>query len=236
MISGEEAAAIIVDRDAPVVYIDTCSLLDLVRGTRDNFTSDCANAAVHILKLAEDKKITIVIPEQVITEFNSNIGETRLSGARSIGFLNDRLNQMRGTLQAYGIQIPFIEEFSQEAYIAAADNVIERFIATSITNTSTVEAQSKAAQRVLIGKAPAASAKQSFKDCLVLESCYETLEVARRNNFGKTAHFLSANTQEYANEAKRRLHPGLVDEFNALNMEYSINFLELRYSNSIKDI
>lgn len=233
MIPPHEAAALIVEKGVPVVYIDTCSILDLIRGQRDAFNGDQASAAVHLISLAEVDKLTLAFPQQVMTEFRGNIVDIRKNGQRSIDDINTKLTQIFATMQAYGLIVPQVTQISGIGYVAAADSVINRLMAVSLVTEATPEANNKAMQRVIDGRAPAASAKQSAKDCLVLESVIETLTAARAASFAAPAFFLSANVAEYGDETKRVLHADLSPEFGALNMSFAKSYLELRYNPAI---
>jgi len=120
--------------------------------------------------------------------------------------------------------------------VTAADAVINRLLAVSVVSLTTPYATNRAMQRVVDGRAPAAGAKQSAKDCLVMESVFETLSLARASGFAAPAYFLSANLAEYADETKRGLHEDLVPEFAALNLAFAKNYLELRFDRTIANL
>lgn len=233
MIPPEDAARLIVQTDGPVVYIDTCSILDLIRGQRDAFNGEQAEAAVYLIDLAEAQKLSIALPQQVMTEFADHIADIRKNGERSIDNIGAKVTQIFATMHAYGSAVQAMPQMSGVGYVAAADAVINRLMAVSVVSTTTPEANNKAMQRVVDGRAPAASAKQSAKDCLVMESVIETLSIARATGFTAPAYFLSANIAEYGDETRRVLHADLVPEFTALNMNFAKNYLELRFDQTI---
>jgi hypothetical protein len=233
MIPPVEAAAVIAAKGTPVVYVDTCSILDLIRGQRDVFNSDQAGAAVYLVGLAEEGRLTLALPEQVITEFTSNAVEVRLGGERSINDVSRKVAHIFATMQAYGLAIPALPQISGVEYVTAADAVINRLLTAAVLFSRTAEATEKAMQRVVDGRAPATSAKQSAKDCLVVESVFEVLSLARAAGFVAPAYFLSANVTEYGDVTKRVLHPDLTSEFEALSMAFAKNYLELRFDQTI---
>jgi len=85
-----DVAASIVAAGAPLLFIDTCSLLDIVRGQRDAFTRDQATAAVTIIDLIEAGKLSLVLPEQITNEMADNFQGVQKDGTKSIRALNDR--------------------------------------------------------------------------------------------------------------------------------------------------
>lgn len=263
--STTEAANEIAARRGPVVYVDTCSIIDLIRGLRDkpkdNHNVVHAKAAMHIIKLAELKKLTIILPQQVLNEFRDNFADAREKALNSLKRLNEEKTYLLEIKKIYGAEVPGIPDVSLEQFAAICDKVVDRLRAVAVVSETTVAAKTKAADRTLRGQAPATTSKQSFKDCLVLESCYATLATARAMNFDASAFFLSSNVSEYYQHDSspklgelpkpgelptlsgsqksvtlRRLHSQLVDEFSALRLEAASNFGELRGKQSIKDL
>ena len=169
----------------------------------------------------------------MITEFTGNVADVRNGGERSIDEMNRKVAQIFATMRAYGLAVPVLPQMSGGEYVTAADAVINRLMDAAVVFLRTAEANEKAMQRVIDGRAPAASAKQSAKDCLVMESIFETLSLARASGFSAPAYFLSANLAEYGDDTKRVLHPDLTPEFEALNITFAKNYLELRFDQTI---
>lgn len=228
-----DVAAAITAAGSPILFVDTCSLLDIVRGQRDAFTRDQARAAVTIVELIEAGKLTLVLPEQIINELNDNFANVQKDGTASIKGINDRVRQVHEIMVAFGGNGPGIALPIPGDYKALSNAVVARFLAKSSISDTTEAAKQKAGQRVITATAPAATGKQSYKDCLVLECCIETLVVARALGFGAGAYFMSTNVAEYADSTKKVLHPQLAAEFTALGLEFTKSFLELRYTPAI---
>jgi hypothetical protein len=237
MKSASDAAAEIAARNCPVIYVDTCSILDLTtRGLRDNkFDEGHARAATDLVGLAYDGKVTIVLSGQVLIELGNKFAEVRQEAIGLVTKINNQMLQLNAVLRVYGHAAATCSDISGDTFAATIDRVVNSFVAAAIHSQTTTPAKLKAADRVIIGRAPAGNTKQSFKDCLVLESCYETLMAARALGFSASAHFLSSNITEYTLN-KRELHPDLAVEFSALGLQYAITFAELRYRPSIKDL
>ena len=65
---------------SPVLYLDTCALLDLLRDpTRKRFGRDHAAAAMHFLACAEANPptLTLVLAAQVKTELDDHIDQVQ---------------------------------------------------------------------------------------------------------------------------------------------------------------
>jgi predicted nucleic acid-binding protein len=232
MTSPIEAATEIVARGGPVVFVDTCSIVDLTREPRDNFHPDHAETAMRLIQLSDSEKITIALSEQVLNEFPIVYEVEKKKAVAALKQLNKQMSNLHGNLRAYGHSVPAFTEIPEDFFAAACDDVSEKFRATSISFDATADAKLKAAQRVLEHKAPSGK-KQSFKDCLIIESCFETLAAARGLGFSATAYFLTRNDEDYG---KLGLHLDLATEFLALSLEYVSTFAEFRSKPSIRDL
>jgi hypothetical protein len=232
MTSPTDAATEIMARSGPLVFVDTCSIVDLTREPRDNFHSDHAETAMRLVQLSDSKKITIALSEQVLREFPISYVEAKGKAIDALKLLNKQMSNLRGNLLAYGLSVPEFNGIPEEFFAEACDKISERFRASSIFFDTTVDAKLKAANRVVDRKAPSGK-KQSFKDCLIIESCFETLAIARGLGFTASAYFLSSNVEDYG---RRRLHVDLQDDFLELKLEYTRTFAEFRSKPSIRDL
>lgn len=228
-----DVAASIVAAGAPLLFVDTCSLLDIVRGYRDAFTLDQAQATMTIIDLIEAGNLSLVLSEQIKNELNDNFLRVQKDGTASIRSLNDPVRKIHDIMIAFGGTGPAIVLPAPTDYETLANVVVARYLAKSSTADTTEAAKQKAGQRVITATAPAATGKQSYKDCLVLETCIETLAAARSLGFSAEAYFMSTNLAEYGDATKKTLHPQLVPEFASLGLDFARSFLELRYMPTI---
>ena len=170
MIGVAAAVRRIVAATSPVLCIDTCSLLDLVRDpTRSKFERRHADAALHLVARAEAKPatLTIVLTEQVIKELHANLENVKIEGERSI----ERINQSLDFLKAYGLlsSLP-TPAINSSAFTSAADRVIQRFVRVAVISKGSVASERRAFGRVSGPRAPAKRGKESVKDCLIIEN------------------------------------------------------------------
>ena len=72
-------------------------------------------------------------------------------------------------------------------------------------------------------QAPARKGKDSLQDCVVLETYLEAVGELRRHGLTTPVVFLSSNTNDYSESStkKSELHPGLLPQFAALDMQYA---------------
>jgi hypothetical protein len=92
----------IVSANAPVICVDTCSLLDLTRDPiRGKFMRQHAEAALHLVARAEQRpaSVTIVLAEQVLRELSDHLAAVGAEAERAI----ERLNRALEVCDAYGV-------------------------------------------------------------------------------------------------------------------------------------
>ncbi|MDW9419012.1 PIN domain-containing protein [Sinorhizobium meliloti] len=235
MTSPSDVGAEIARRGTPVVFIDTCSILDLIRGPRDKFSAQHAASGVALLELCEKEATTLVLPQQVIEELTANLEERILDGRRGVDKLNLQLSEINAIVKAYGQELPDHTNVSGTVYAEGGRAVVERFQEIAIVAGTTDNVRLRAMDRVSASRAPAKRGKDSLQDCVVLETCYETIDHARRIGFAAPAHFLSANVDEYL-ESKGRLQPVLISEFGNRDLHFWDNFAALRYTAGIREL
>ncbi len=224
MIGLTDAARRIVAVAAPILCIDTSSLLDLARDPlRPKFDARHAGAALQLIARAESKPatLTIVLTEQVIKELNDHLSEVKAEGERAIQQLNKALEICRIYGAIHGLPTPVIPT---SAYSSAADAVIQRFVRTAVTLRGSAASRNRAWDRVSTALAPAKRGKQSMKDCVIIENYLQVIGKVRTNGFQRKALFLTSNTADYAEGPSFRLHPDLVSSFSSVSLGFQINF------------
>ena len=142
MISPDEAAAQLLAGEKPVVFVDTCSLLDLVRPpTREKFSADHAAAAVHLIEQAEARQLRIVIAEQSHLELGNHVDEVQAEGDGGLIKFDQQLAKILGIFAAFGIQgIDQPKPLSAFGFGAAARLLVDRYVAAAAIVRTTDDA------------------------------------------------------------------------------------------------
>jgi predicted nucleic acid-binding protein len=218
-----------------VIFIDTCSLLDVIRG-REEFRADHGRAVVEIIELGEACQLAIVLPQQVINEYTAHLEAILTGGGRAVDAASSRVLELAAIMQAYGAPAHHYRPLAGTDFIKAGKAVLDRIVAIATIPRTTIDILSGAYTRSMSGRAPSAQGKNALGDCVVIETCLDILTRVRGLGNCHPAHFLSANKNDYGEPTldKRSLHLQLVPEFDCLNLAYSVNFLELRYRASLQ--
>lgn len=226
MISTGKSVGRILAAPAPVLLGDTCAVADLMRDpTRETFTGAQVEAAKRLLERAETnpKSLWIALTEQVRIELNDNGPNVQQSAVTAIQRLEETVNRVRAIMSAHGL------ETNRPNLIAAglppvAGRFVQRFINAGLHISTPKGAKGKAWVRIAADIPPAQKGQQA-KDCVILESYLTLARELRSNEFEKPIVFLTSNTADYSDPAKKaNLHPALIAEFASLQIEYAVNF------------
>lgn len=208
--------------DLPVLCIDTCSLLDIMRDpTRDTARPLDRQAAIDLVTIAEANALSCLMAEQVNTEFvahDKSVQDEADNNLQNIRRQLERMNQISAVLGSPGV----VDLTHFDDHVARTRAVVERWLARLEIVRPSISVPAKAFARVNAGLAPAKRGKESSKDCLVYETYLEVAAELRRVGLVKPIVFLSSNTQEYLAE-NRTLKSDIARDFNPLNIIYASN-------------
>jgi hypothetical protein len=208
--------------DLPVLFVDTCSILDIMRDpTRDTAKPHEMQAAIDLVCAAEARKVNFFMAEQVAIEFvehDSRIQEEAALNLKKTREQIERINKLAVVLgAANNTSLSHLDD-----YVAKARSIVERWIVILQTIHPSQDAPGKAFARINANKAPAKQGKESSKDCLVYETILEKAAMLRADSCVCPIVFLSSNTRDYCTTGSV-LKPEIVLEFDQLNLKYAPN-------------
>ncbi|QEH35644.1 hypothetical protein OJF2_41990 [Aquisphaera giovannonii] len=226
MIAIPEAAASIAEQPAPVIILDTCSLLDVFRWVdserEPRASADEIRAASLLLRGAASSPVSfhLVVPELVEVEYGRKARNLEDSFQ---GWIRDHDKCGGWFAEAapwigIALQEPLRIEplrISEKCH-ELADKLLEKAIVLS----RDVACLNRAIGR-LIGKSPPCHLRDEVKDAINLE---QALELSRRlgligSSPGRV--FISSNTRDFGDAKRRsRLHPDIERDFQEAGLEY----------------
>jgi hypothetical protein len=213
----------------PVLCIDTCSILDVMRDpTREMAKPHDRQAAIDLVAAAESGGLICLMAEQVAIEFSDHDQPVQDEAERNLKKVReqvDRINKLSAVFGAPGV----VSLAHLDDHVGRARAVVGRWLAKLGTVMPGPLAPAKAFARVNAGVAPARRGKESSKDCLVYETYLEAVSALRGAGATTPIVFLSSNTNEYLTESKI-LKPEIAAEFGAINLSYAPNMSAAKYS------
>lgn len=206
----------------PVLCIDTCSLLDIMRDpTRDGTQQGNRQAAIDLGRRLVNKDLVCLIAEQVDLEFAGHDADVQAEAETAIRRLRDRVDQVNlihGTfLEAVTVNLTHLD-----GIVASARGIIEQWRTAAIALPTTPDILVNGVDRMNRNIAPARKGKESSKDCIVIETYLDAMDTLRAAGLPTTAVFLSSNIKDYQTDSKV-LKPDLVTDFERSNIRYAPN-------------
>ena len=218
---------------APVLCVDTCAVLDLMRDpTRETALPHVRQAGFDLIQIAEQGGLSILCAEQVTLEFAENVDAVHEEARQSLKKLRENLSRIDALAAIYGAQGAAVIDHLDD-HMLRAKALVDRWLTRATTVRPPDEILSKALARVNAARAPAKKGKESFKDCVVFETYLDAAQRLRAAGFRSSIVFVSSNPREYFEpgtsvlkaEIAADLAPGVVDF--AVSMAHAKNTLGL---------
>ncbi|MCY4587443.1 MAG: PIN domain-containing protein [Bryobacterales bacterium] len=229
----DDLVAQIAKADVPVLLLDTCTILDVVRAPLlDHLGIHDIDAAHTLISRATGSSpgVSMVITEQVHQEFREKIDAVEKETCAGIKKATDRFVGILKRMQALSPEdsIPDPVDLLTLEFPQRGRYLAERIVDTSSTLTDHDDEVLKAYDRVKHGKPPATRAKQSVKDCMIAESYLRLAATLHTGGFSRNMVFATSNTKDYQ-QGHSSLHPELRAEFRSACLEYSPSWSAARH-------
>jgi hypothetical protein len=229
ILSIAAAAAFINQKNSPVIFWDTCSLMDIVRipfPSRKNHP-DTDLRIIEIKDAILRGDIISLSSTLTKTEFNNNMPGEIDTFQKSLIKMNIEVNKYLGFINKSnpGVLLPTIDLPSYRLELFYCD--IARAIIGNTTFISDEQSFKDSAHTRVIDKITPAKLKPEYKDCYIWETCLQTkLAIVDKT---KDWFFTSANHTDYADPIDSTIFANdLIAESNANNIKYAKDFHLLR--------
>lgn len=213
----------------PVLCIDTCAILDVMRDpTRESAKPHERKAGLDLVLAAESGRLACIMAAQVAIEFAEHDQPIQDEATRSLVKVREqieRINELSAVYGAHGaVSLTHLDD-----HVTRARAVVGRWLAQLDAVTPGPDVPAKAFARMNAGIAPARRGKDSSKDCLIYETYLEAITILRNSGVVAPIVFLSSNTKEYLTEGNI-LKPDIVTDFTELNISYAPNMGAAKYA------
>jgi hypothetical protein len=204
---------------APVLCLDTCSLLDVMRDpTRESAHPHDRQAALDLVQPAEAGRLTCLVADQVALEFAEHDLGVQEEARQNLMKLRRQIERVDRVAAVYGatgsVRLDHLDD-----HVARARALVGRWLAqvVQVTPTSAV---------------PAAKGKDSSKDCLVYETYLEAVATLRAGGCQAPIVFLSSNTREYVSQGGV-LKPEVAVEFGRLQFSLATGWGHAKHARGL---
>ncbi len=209
---------------APVLFLDTCILLDVVRAPLRNKPEEIRFGGIFLDAVHKNPKtIHLLIPSPVTTEWNDHILE--------------RENECRTAVNACNAVSAICRHLALPAVAVLPAAVLDmpaelrrlstNLLAACVTIDHDAEALSRAVDRIVASTHPVRQPdSKGAKDAVILEHAVQTTGRLRNVGFTGTCLFVSSNTKDYAAPGATGLHSQLAPSFNHVNLGYAVSLTD----------
>lgn len=221
----------VVARGAPVLLVDTCVLLDIIRDvTRKDVQAHHLIAAAALLTAAENgNDLTVIVADQVRTELAENQHSVEQEARSGLTKFQDQVKRINQVAAQFGAATT-IDTTCLADHVARTVAVLQRWTQVAIAAPAGAEVAGRAMHRVLRAVTPSRKGKESAKDCVVVESYLEVACALRAAGFTGRIVFASSNTDEYHDGGTNTLHARLRADFEVHAIDYAPNFGAAKHS------
>lgn len=218
------------NENKPVLFFDTCSILDILRVAlpERNTPIGLDKQLIAIKDLIVDEKIICISSELCIKEFNDHCQEIINSYEQQLKKIQEPINKYLAIINNSGIfgTLPVLDlnAYSMENYFSdIAEAIINKII--FINEQATFK---EAAHFRVVNKFCPAKKKGEYKDCFIWETFFQTIKA--KDSQLKESYFLSSNKQDYCELPNDNdFHTDLKMELNTLNVHFLLNYSKLYY-------
>lgn len=208
----------------PVLCLDTCAALDLLRDiTRTDVNLNNLQAGLVLLASAENSGLVVLIAEQARIELNQHVSAIQKGTADAILNHRNLAKKIDDIAKLYGAK-GVTETSHLVGHDVRAKDVVDRLIAVAKPVTGSNVIAGKALLRVNLARTPSAHGKQSMKDCVIVETYLEAASELRTATFPGRIVFLSSNTKDYYEPMTNHIAPDLNAEFQPLAIGFAPNW------------
>ncbi|WP_395396170.1 PIN domain-containing protein (plasmid) [Novosphingobium sp. BL-8A] len=205
---------------SPVLYIDTCSVLDIMRDpTRKTPGAHDRIAAIDVVDAVETGRVRCIFAQQVSIEFEQHCEATHREAQKGIDRVKAELANVTSAARVFG-KVPDIELGHFDGHVENTRSLVARLVGHREVVVPEAIVHSQAYARMNMGRAPASLGKESSKDCLVYLTVLEHAKALRQSGHTGAMVFLSSNTNDYTTAA-RKARPEILEDFGQLGMEYA---------------
>jgi hypothetical protein len=217
VLSIEAAAEVAVKRNAPVLCVDTCSLLDVLRGPLRPDGARTIAAAGAFLQAEQTGRLTLLMASSMRPEFARNEQSVKREVERHLQRVDDNIEVAAECLKECGSPIATVGLTSSSLLVQLDARYTALVDACEILEDD-ADAKGRAMDRVVGQRRP--SKLGTALDANIIEHYFAFGRELKQHGFSQAFVFVSSNTADYC-EAKSTLHPDLSGEFQALSLVYA---------------
>ena len=221
MLTINQAVHQIVAAPAPVLFPDTCALLDLIRlpyrESHPQVVRRTLDAVQELLAMQDNSRLWVVIPAHVDLEFSEHRDGIleELKGHWKKLDQHVEVALALGTMA--GVALPSSISYEHSPLTTYLETLPSNFFDKGLILDTDSDCVVKAHYR-MIQRVPPAQKGKTNGDCLIIEHCIEVVRQLRQAGFQEKSVFMTTNTNDYCENRSTPKVP-LGTELQALDID-----------------
>jgi hypothetical protein len=220
-----DAAAHLHAAGLPILFLDTCSIVDIIRGPmRPDKLSGCVEAAVELLQLATSTPAccSLVVGSFVPGEWLNHAQATADDLRKHLARLDDQASYFHDACTFLGITLPFGRPTYEGVGLMnrlydLSKQLLDAALRLDAHNDTNMRAFARAATNT-----PPSRKGGEIKDSTIIEECLEVCRQLHAAGFGRKRIFCTSNTNDYC-DTGGGLHAVLATDFAAVGLHFVTN-------------
>jgi hypothetical protein len=224
----DEFASLVARRPKPLLLLDTCAVLDVVRWPfREELPEHLIDAALTLATAARGPVVDLFVARcnLIDNEFQKNVGRCREDLIRAITKTDTSLQRLVTAGQSLGLLGPAAPLAHLSLLPNALVAVAEQLLSVAITIEQDPDCMAAAFGRIVTNTAPSSKGQQ-VKDCYVIEHYLAISKALRSVGVSGPVVFVTSNVNDFGLRGK--LIPPLDTDFSAVGMTYCAHLVWAR--------
>lgn len=222
----------IIREPAPVVMVDTCAVLDIIRTPiRDKIPSDVVLAARELVERAQrqPRALWVIATETVVKEWEDHRLGTAEEVRKELRVIDRKIELLHAAAKhldpvRFAVRPEFGTIGLNATLLSLAQDLVDVAEILSIDDAADL----RAGRRVRTGQPPSSKGKSEYKDCLIFEHYLELSGCLRDSGFQEERFLVTSNVTDYGNPSSAD-NP-LAGELAAAGLRYVTDLWWLRNS------
>ena len=215
-LSSEDISQRISNSSAPVLFIDTCIFLDILRSIfRDNIHVDAIAAALSLIKMSESDptKVWLLTNETVHAEWGDNIVNVKQELKKEVKALERKREKL---VIAANVILKIEHTYGQKMTSINLHGHLENLSRNLLSHCFITEQDynhcAMGMQRSIKCLPPAKKGKSEPKDCVIFEAFLDVSEKVRKLGYRKEIYFVTSNSNDYG----KANNPFIIEELKRI--------------------
>jgi hypothetical protein len=223
-LEGADLAIKIALAPAPIVFLDTAAILDILRVPFKGLQTDIAKSALAVVDqtLMVPRGIWLVSSSNVMLEFDQNRERVRDAMADHLRLVNESVKRLlavaRGIRAERNVEEIDLLDLKMDQQIEA---ILKSLVDATVLFRGTEACIVKAGRRVWAQTPPSSRERQEFCDCEIFEEFLELMTAVRTHGCTERAIFVSPNTTDYGTLPNG--YPPIAAALSNVGAQYAIN-------------